>query len=160
MRFRPGAQSGRICLGLVVTILSTASCAPAPDRARHTVVEYAKDAALRHRQMALCTNDPGTVGRSADCINAREAERAASVGSLRTLPPLKLPDNKEVKYMGFFATFSAWLDGMLSTYIGTNTAKIATLLGPAILALATGYVMIWGYLQITGKIEEPVVGGS
>ena len=92
MRFRPGAQVGRFCLGLVVTILSTASCAPVPDRARHTVEEYAKDAALRHSQMALCANDPGTIANSPDCINAREAERQAGVGSLRTLPPLKLPD--------------------------------------------------------------------
>src|SRR5258707_2676208 len=61
--------------------------------------------------------------------------------------------------MGFFATFSAWLDGMLATYIGNNTAKIAALLTPAIVALATVYVMIWGYLQLTGKIEEPVGTG-
>src|SRR3984893_2353347 len=61
--------------------------------------------------------------------------------------------------MGFFATFSAWLNGMLSTYIGTNTAKIATLLSPAIAMLATVYVMVWGYLQLTGKIEEPFVTG-
>jgi len=61
--------------------------------------------------------------------------------------------------MGFFATFSAWLDGMLSTYIGTNTAKIAALLAPAIATLATVYVMVWGYLQLTGKIEEPFVSG-
>ena len=54
--------------------------------------------------------------------------------------------------MGFFATFSTWLNGMLSTYIGTNTAKIATLITPAIATLATVYVMVWGYLQITGKI--------
>jgi type IV secretion system protein VirB6 len=61
--------------------------------------------------------------------------------------------------MGFFATFSAWLDGMLSSYIGNNTAKIAALLTPAIVALAAVYVMIWGYLQLTGKIEEPVGTG-
>jgi hypothetical protein len=95
MRFRPGAQSWRLRLGLVVTILSTASCAPAPDRARHTVDEYAKDAALRQSEMGQCANDPGTAGRSPDCINAREAERQAGVGSLRTLPPLKLPDKKK-----------------------------------------------------------------
>jgi hypothetical protein len=92
--FRPGAQVRRLRLGLVVTILSTASCAPAPDHARHTAKEYAKDAALRHNQMANCANDPGTMGRSPDCINAREAERQAGIGSLRTLPPLKLPDSK------------------------------------------------------------------
>jgi len=90
--FRPGAQSGRFCLGLVVTILSTASCAPAPDRAAHTVEEYAKDATLRASEMKACANDPGTKGASPDCVNAREAERRASIGSLRTLPPLKLPD--------------------------------------------------------------------
>src|SRR5580692_7788512 len=61
--------------------------------------------------------------------------------------------------MGFFATFSTWLDGMLSTYIGTNTAKIAALITPAIATLATVYVMIWGYLQLTGKIEEPFATG-
>src|SRR5277367_7195554 len=61
--------------------------------------------------------------------------------------------------MGFFATFSTWLNGMLSTYIGTNTAKIAALITPAIATLATVYVMLWGYLQLTGKIEEPFVTG-
>ena len=61
--------------------------------------------------------------------------------------------------MGFFATFSTWLNGMLSTYIGTNTAKIATLITPAIATLATVYVMVWGYLHLTGKIEEPVMAG-
>jgi hypothetical protein len=42
--------------------------------------------------MKVCANDPGTVGATPDCVNAREAERRASIGSLRTLPPLKLPD--------------------------------------------------------------------
>ena len=93
-KFRPGAQAVRLRLGLVVTILSTASCAPAPDRARHSVEEYAQDSALRRSQMAVCANDPGTVGRSPDCINAREAERQAGIGSLRTLPPLKLPNKQ------------------------------------------------------------------
>lgn len=61
--------------------------------------------------------------------------------------------------MGFFATFSAWLDGILANYIGNNTATIAGILSPAILTLAVVYVMIWGYLQLTGKIEEPFVAG-
>ena len=92
MRFRPGAQVWRLRLGLVVTILSTVSCAPAPDRASHTVEEYDQDPSLRASEMRWCANDPGTLRTSPDCINAREAERRAGVGSLRTLPPLKLPD--------------------------------------------------------------------
>jgi len=94
MWFRPGARSVRIGLGIVVTFLSAAGCAPAPDRARHTVEEYRQDPELRRQQFALCANDPGTLGKSADCINVREAERAASVGSLRDLPPLRLPPKK------------------------------------------------------------------
>lgn len=61
--------------------------------------------------------------------------------------------------MGFFATFSTWLNGLLATYIGDNTARIAGILAPAILTAATVYVMIWGYLQLTGKIEEPFITG-
>jgi type IV secretion system protein VirB6 len=61
--------------------------------------------------------------------------------------------------MGFFATFSAWLNGILTNYIGTNTARVAQILAPAIATLAAVYVMIWGYLLLTGKIEEPFVSG-
>jgi hypothetical protein len=83
-----------MCLGLVVTVLSAAGCAPAPDRARHTVEDYRNDGRLRQKVVADCTNDPGTLGHSADCINALEAQRIAGVGSLRDLPPLKLPAKK------------------------------------------------------------------
>ncbi len=61
--------------------------------------------------------------------------------------------------MGFFATFWAWLNGQLATYIGDNTARLAAVLEPAIVTLATIYVMAWGYLHLTGKIDEPVVTG-
>jgi type IV secretion system protein VirB6 len=61
--------------------------------------------------------------------------------------------------MGFFATFWAWLDTQLGTYIGDNTARMAAVLEPAIVTVATVYVMAWGYLHLTGKIEEPVVAG-
>jgi type IV secretion system protein VirB6 len=61
--------------------------------------------------------------------------------------------------MGFFATFSAWLNGILTGYIANNTARIATLLAPAVVSLATLYVMVWGYLQLTGRIEEPFITG-
>jgi hypothetical protein len=91
MQFRPGVQHVRKCLGLVVTLTSAAGCAPAPDRALHTVDEYRRDATLRELTFARCTNNPGSRDSSSDCINVREAERREGVGSLRTLAPLELP---------------------------------------------------------------------
>jgi type IV secretion system protein VirB6 len=61
--------------------------------------------------------------------------------------------------MGFFATFWRWLNGQLGTYIGSNTAALASVLEPAVVTLATLYVMAWGYLHLTGQIEEPFTAG-
>jgi type IV secretion system protein VirB6 len=61
--------------------------------------------------------------------------------------------------MGFFAEFNAWLNGLLAGYIGDNTALIARTLEPAIVTLGVIYVMVWGYLSLTGQIEEPFVAG-
>jgi type IV secretion system protein VirB6 len=57
--------------------------------------------------------------------------------------------------MGFFATFSTWLNGILANYIGNNTQRVASILEPAVMTLATVYIMIWGYLHLMGRIEEP-----
>jgi type IV secretion system protein VirB6 len=61
--------------------------------------------------------------------------------------------------MGFFATFWAWLNGQLSTYVYNNTAQLAAVLEPTVVTLATLYVMAWGYMHLTGQIEEPFVAG-
>ena len=61
--------------------------------------------------------------------------------------------------MGFFAEFNAWLNALLAEYIGDNTARIAGALEPAIVTLGVIYVMVWGYLQLTGQIEEPFIAG-
>jgi type IV secretion system protein VirB6 len=61
--------------------------------------------------------------------------------------------------MGFFATFWNWLNGQLAAYIGDNTARLASVLEPAVVTVATLYVMAWGYLHLTGKIDEPVLTG-
>ena len=94
MRFRPGARSSGVCLGIVVTAISAAGCAPAPDRARHTVEEYRHDPKLRRQELAHCANDPGTLKSSADCVNVREAEEIESVGTFRERPPLRVPPKK------------------------------------------------------------------
>jgi hypothetical protein len=61
--------------------------------------------------------------------------------------------------MGFFAEFNTWLNGLLAGYIGDNTARIASALEPAIVTLGVVYVMVWGYLELTGQIQEPFIGG-
>jgi type IV secretion system protein VirB6 len=61
--------------------------------------------------------------------------------------------------MGFFANFWSWLSAQLSGYVGANTALLASTLEPTVVVLATLYVMMWGYLQMTGRIDEPVVAG-
>ena len=61
--------------------------------------------------------------------------------------------------MGFFQTFSTWLNGQLATYIGVTTAKVAMALEPAVVTFGTVYVMVWGYLQLTGRVEQPFVVG-
>ena len=93
-RFRPGAQSRRFRLGIIVTFLSAAGCAPAPDRALHTVEEYKNNAALREGMLARCANDHGSLQSSPDCVNVQAAGKSLDVGNLRNLPPLRLPDGK------------------------------------------------------------------
>jgi type IV secretion system protein VirB6 len=61
--------------------------------------------------------------------------------------------------MGFFAEFNTWLNALLNDYIQQYTAQMATLLEPAIVTLGTLYVLIWGFLHIAGRIEEPVLEG-
>ena len=61
--------------------------------------------------------------------------------------------------MAFFQSFWSWLNGQLANYIGNNTLVIAGALEPAVIVLATVYVMVWGYLHLTGRIDEPVAYG-
>jgi type IV secretion system protein VirB6 len=61
--------------------------------------------------------------------------------------------------MGFFQTFWSWLNQTLAGYIGDNTARVSAALEPAIVTMATVYVMVWGYLQLTGRIDQPVTDG-
>lgn len=62
--------------------------------------------------------------------------------------------------MGLFAQFFAWLQGQLASYIGTNVAAVAAAIEPAAFTLATVYVMMWGFLQLTGRIQEPIMEGA
>jgi type IV secretion system protein VirB6 len=61
--------------------------------------------------------------------------------------------------MGFFAEFNLWLTTLLGSYIADNTAAFARVLEPAIVTLGVLYIVVWGYLQLMGKTEQPFVAG-
>jgi type IV secretion system protein VirB6 len=61
--------------------------------------------------------------------------------------------------MGFFQTFWTWLNATLAGYIGNNTARVAAALEPAVVTLATVYLMVWGYMHLTGRIDEAFAAG-
>ena len=61
--------------------------------------------------------------------------------------------------MGFFEDVDAWLTGLLDQYIHQHTAQMAALLEPAVVTIGVIYVLIWGFLQMTGRIQEPLLEG-
>ena len=80
-------------MSAIVAVLATAggaACTREVNVARYTVAEYRANAPLRWEILTKCVNDPGTLGKSADCINAREAELLEARGSLRDKPSLGL----------------------------------------------------------------------
>lgn len=89
-RIRHGGQYARACLGIVVTVTS-AACTPSPDPPHRTVEYYRDHAAEREAKLAECANDPGALGKTPDCVNARTAGQQVDIGSLRDLPPMGLP---------------------------------------------------------------------
>jgi len=78
-------------VGVMLAGVCLSSCTQEPQSATHTVAEYRANADLRHEMFARCTNDPGTLGKTPDCVNAREAERQVDIGSVRDSSPLQLP---------------------------------------------------------------------
>jgi type IV secretion system protein VirB6 len=61
--------------------------------------------------------------------------------------------------VGFFAQFFTWLQGQLGAYIGTTAANVSAAITPAAVTLGTIYIMVWGWLSLTGRIEEPFLEG-
>lgn len=61
--------------------------------------------------------------------------------------------------MGFFAQFFAWLNIQVADYVSTNTIRMAAAIEPAAVTLATIYVMMWGFLCLTGRVQEPIWEG-
>ena len=59
----------------------------------------------------------------------------------------------------FFQQFWTWLTSQLTDYVAVKTAAVAGAIEPAVVTLATIYVMIWGFLSLSGRIQEPIWEG-
>jgi hypothetical protein len=75
---------------MIVTI-AAAACAPAPEPTpTHQTVEYYREnREAREAKVAECANDPGSLGKTPDCINAKQAAAIEGLGSLRDMKPLR-----------------------------------------------------------------------
>jgi hypothetical protein len=80
---------------VIVFGIAVAGCSP--DRARYTVDEYRADSTLRHSQMERCKDDPGTLAKTPDCINARQAAVLEDRVRLRDVPPVGLSEKSSRK---------------------------------------------------------------
>ena len=78
-------------LAAMVVAISLVCCTQEPPHARHTVGEYRATPALRREEFARCSNDPGALGTTPDCINVRQAVLLEDTQSVRDLPPIRLP---------------------------------------------------------------------
>lgn len=55
-----------------------------------------------------------------------------------------------------FQDFWTWLTARLASYISVHAAQLAAAIEPAAVTAAVIYVMLWGYLQLRGQVDEPV----
>lgn len=84
-------------ISMVLAVLASA-CSPELPPARHTVEEYRANAELRHVQVARCRQDPGSLKKTPDCINAEQAAAFEDRLRLRDAPPVGLDPTLNPSY--------------------------------------------------------------
>src|SRR5688572_19485428 len=87
----------RVTIKCFVIAVGVALAGCSPDRARYTLDEYRADASLRHSQMERCKADPGTLAKTPDCINARQAAVLEDRVRLRDVPRVGLNEKSPRK---------------------------------------------------------------
>lgn len=75
---------------LLALVLLISACSQETARARYTVEDYRANDAMREAKVKECANDPGTLGKTPDCVNALRAASLESRGSLRESAPVGL----------------------------------------------------------------------
>jgi hypothetical protein len=73
-------------LSLMVVVGCSSSSGPA-----RTVSYFQAHPKEREALYKRCADDPGTLGKSAECVNVSQAEAIEGIGSFRDLPPMHFP---------------------------------------------------------------------
>lgn len=73
-----------------VLALVTAGCGSSSAPAR-TVSYFQAHAEEREAVFKRCADDPGTLGKTPECVNASQAEAIAGIGSFSHLTPMHFP---------------------------------------------------------------------
>lgn len=85
------SSSLRLSLWVAAVLpLITAGCGPSAGPAR-TVSYFQAHPKEREAVFKRCADDPGTLGKSAECVNAERAEEIEGIGSFSHLPPMQFP---------------------------------------------------------------------
>ena len=84
-------SSSRLSLWLAAVLSSILSgCGPSAGPAR-TVSYFQAHPQEREVVFKHCADDPGTLGKTAECVNAERAEEIAGIGSFSHLAPMQFP---------------------------------------------------------------------
>jgi len=73
-----------------VPLIVAAGCSSASGPAR-TVSYFQAHPKEREALYKRCADDPGTLGKSAECVNVSQAEAIEGIGSFRNLSPMNFP---------------------------------------------------------------------
>lgn len=73
------------------TLLSIIAAACGPSVPARTVAYFRTHAKEREALVKRCADDPGTLGKTPECVNVEQAEAIEGIGSFRNLPPLHFP---------------------------------------------------------------------
>lgn len=83
-------SSSTLGLWLAAVLALLSSCGSSSGSAR-TVSYFQAHPEERETASRRCADDPGTLGKSPECVNANQAEAIAGIGSFRHLPPMQFP---------------------------------------------------------------------
>jgi hypothetical protein len=79
----------------IASFLVIVACSPEAPEPSNTVSYYREHPEERKAMMARCSDDPGGMGQTANCINAKQATATEDIGSFKDLPPMNLGGKKK-----------------------------------------------------------------